>query len=539
MKIRSERRETQKGGIIVNQNPENRNSANSYPSSERPNYGTPNTHNYPNGTQPARQRPAPNGGQQQMRRALTEEERRRIDAARRAAAQRRMENPNPQAPERAQRPARPRNVPQGNAQGHRQRAALVNDPRQQADRPVTQQSQASRDRARRKVKPNGGLILFLLIAAVIVGVSIWQIVKNADGTKTAAEKSALTALADVPDVTEIGAESEAAAENAAQHPDTAQGTPSDNTPDPTAAASAEIPDPAQNEALPPDTPSPDPNSVNLTLYDTETVSNSMLDEGTLILVNASHPYEKADSIEVKNAFDVKNGDFKVSSSTLSLAPAALDAFVRLASAFAQETGSHDLLLNSGYRTVAEQQDVRESYLAAYGEDYVRAYVASPGESEHHTGLACDLTFYTDDGQNIPIPDYRNGSWITSYASDYGFILRYPENKSEITGIANEPWHFRYVGIPHSYVCEAKDWCLEEYVENIRNYTAEGTLLYVTNSGEIRDAEAADGLPTGDGWLIYSVPKESGSSTSFKVVRGYDYEISGTNDGGFIVTVILG
>ena len=503
----------------MNPYPENRNSSNSVPSQN----------DRTNRTQSAPQRQNPNANGQ-PRRALTEEERRRIEAARRAAAQRRLENPGAQPTQHPQRPPQQqRNVPQGNAQGHRQRAAMVNDPRGQGERPVTQQSQASRDRARRK--PNGGLILFLLLAALIVGVSLWQITKNAKQPAPETASSAITALADVPEVTEITAEEDTARIPDPQ-PDDADAAPAD----PAVTASAENP---ENEALPPDEPAPDPNDVNLTLYNTETVPNTAIDEGNLVLVNHEHPYAKADTIPVKNAFDEKNGDFKISSSSMSLAPAALDAFVKFASAFAQETGSHDLLLNSGHRTVAEQQNVWDYYLSTQGEAYVRAYVAKPGESEHHTGLCCDLTFYTDDGRNVPIPEYPNGPWLTSYATDYGFILRYPAEKVEITGIANEPWHFRYVGLPHSRVCEAKNWCLEEYIENIRNYSAEGTLLYITQSGDVYDAVASEGLPTTNGWLIYYVPKEAGDSTSFKVVRGYDYEISGANAGGFIVTIFLG
>ncbi len=485
-----------------------------------------------NRTSSAQPRTNPNG---QPRRALTEEERRRIEAARRAAAQRRMENPGVQPTQHPQRSTQQqRNIPQGNAEGHRQRAAMVNDPRRQGERPVTQQSQASRDRTRRK--PNGGLILFLLLAAVIVGISIWQITKNAKQPASEPASSTITALADVPEVTEIGAE-----ENTPSGSDTLEAQTSQDpaAPEDLPASAEPFAETPENEALPPDEPAPDPNDVNLTLYNTEVIPNTAIDEGNLVLVNQEHFFQKADTVEVRNAFDEKNGDFKVSSSTTCMAPAALDAFKKLASAFAEETGSHDLLLNSGHRTVAEQQEIRDYYLSIQGEAYVRAYVAKPGESEHHTGLCCDLTFYTDDGRNIPIPDYPNGQWIPSYASDYGFILRYPEGKSDITGIANEPWHFRYVGLPHSHVCEAKNWCLEEYIEKIRDYTAEGTLLYITHSGDVYDAIASEGLPTTNGWLIYFVPKEAGDSTSFKVVRGYDYEISGTNAGGYIVTIFLG
>ncbi|MBO6052458.1 MAG: hypothetical protein J6Q17_01855, partial [Clostridia bacterium] len=246
----------------MNQHPDNRNSSNSAPSNN-------NRYNKaPNRSQPAERRTNPNGGQQQ-RRALTEEERRRIDAARRAAAQRRMENPGASDPQRPQRSAGQRNVPQGNVQGHRQRAAMVNDPRQQADRPVTQQSQASRDRAHRDSKPNGGLILFLVLAAIIVGVSIWQITRNAKNAPAEPETSTVTALADVPDVTEIGADALSNAGATAQDP--VADTPTARE-DPAAAEestlSTDEPAEAENEELPPDMPAPDPNAVNLTLYDT-------------------------------------------------------------------------------------------------------------------------------------------------------------------------------------------------------------------------------------------------------------------------------
>ena len=108
----------------------------------------------------------------------------------------------------------------------------------------------------------------------------------------------------------------------------------------------------------------------------------------------------------------------------------------------------------------------------------------------------------------------------------------------MTGIANEPWHFRYVGVPHAYICTVKNWCLEEYVENVKAYTAEGTMLRVTAAGEVTEVRAADGLPTSDGWLVYYAPKTYGTETSVKVPRGSDYEISGNNVDGYIVTIVL-
>ena len=90
-------------------------------------------------------------------------------------------------------------------------------------------------------------------------------------------------------------------------------------------------------------------------------------------------------------------------------------------------------------------------------------VALPGTSEHATGLAVDIisTEYAalDDRQG----DTEEQKWLMEHCWEYGFILRYPESKSHITGIQFEPWHYRYVGVAAAQEIMAKGLCLEEYL----------------------------------------------------------------------------
>ena len=108
-------------------------------------------------------------------------------------------------------------------------------------------------------------------------------------------------------------------------------------------------------------------------------------------------------------------------------------------------------LDSCYRSVAEQQEVWDSFMEEYGEEYTRTYVAVPGYSEHHTGLALDL-FLVIDGEQVYLNEdmvEHTDVWAKIHAklADFGFILRYLEGKEDITGYGYEPWHIRYVDSP--------------------------------------------------------------------------------------------
>lgn len=85
-------------------------------------------------------------------------------------------------------------------------------------------------------------------------------------------------------------------------------------------------------------------------------------------------------------------------------------------------------------------------------------VAEPGKSEHNTGLAVDFNGVRDDFFKS-----KEFNWLVKNSANYGFILRYKKEKANITNVIFEPWHFRYVGKEHAKVMNAKDLCLEEYI----------------------------------------------------------------------------
>jgi D-alanyl-D-alanine carboxypeptidase len=134
----------------------------------------------------------------------------------------------------------------------------------------------------------------------------------------------------------------------------------------------------------------------------------------------------------------------------------------------------DLIVVSAYRSCAYQQQNFDNSLnerinkgMTYDEAYkeTAANVAFPGKSEHNAGVAADImtSSYTsmDDDGFKNTPEYK---WLQDNAYKYGFILRYPENKTDITGIIYEPWHYRFVGKYYANEIRNSGLCLEEYFE---------------------------------------------------------------------------
>ncbi|MBC7746409.1 M15 family metallopeptidase [Pedobacter sp.] len=115
-----------------------------------------------------------------------------------------------------------------------------------------------------------------------------------------------------------------------------------------------------------------------------------------------------------------------------------------------EAAGYPLMLSSAYRSIADQQSLYTAFVETKGQAAADRYVANPGQSEHHTGLAVDLSDISDScSLNSDRCSLGNDSsaWLATYAHLYGFTIRYPEGKQPITGISYEPWHYRYVGIP--------------------------------------------------------------------------------------------
>ena len=144
---------------------------------------------------------------------------------------------------------------------------------------------------------------------------------------------------------------------------------------------------------------------------------------------------------------------------------AADAFHRLVEAAAEE--EIDIVMTTAYRSYEFQQILWDNYVAQKGEAEANKTSARPGESEHQTGLAVDLSTSEIDYRNSSdFADTAAGRWVAENAHRFGFILRFPEGKSDITGYSYEPWHIRYVGLTVAEDIYEEDLTLEEYLEQL-------------------------------------------------------------------------
>lgn len=132
-------------------------------------------------------------------------------------------------------------------------------------------------------------------------------------------------------------------------------------------------------------------------------------------------------------------------------------------AAAEEKQLH-LFAVSGYRSYERQEAIFASNAAQHGEEEANQFSARAGESEHQTGLVMDVTS-PDVNYDLVIEfgETKEGKWLQQFASEYGFIIRYPQGKEHITGYQYEPWHLRYVGRTAAKEIMVNDLTLEEYL----------------------------------------------------------------------------
>ncbi|MBQ9139191.1 MAG: D-alanyl-D-alanine carboxypeptidase family protein [Ruminococcus sp.] len=140
-------------------------------------------------------------------------------------------------------------------------------------------------------------------------------------------------------------------------------------------------------------------------------------------------------------------------------------------------------------------------------------------SESKTGNTVDVAIMGC-GSILPYDGLDVEKWVVDNCTNYGYIVRYPKDKIELTGESYCPWHLRYVGIPHSLIMGANNWCLEEYINYVHGFTKDDPLE--CNVGD-RNYE------------IYSVPS-MGDVTYISVPLSGNYEISGDGSTGYIITI---
>lgn len=231
--------------------------------------------------------------------------------------------------------------------------------------------------------------------------------------------------------------------------------------------------------------------------------------GPLILVNEAHAFISANDPLLLDTIDLRYPDICVERNT-----------ARLLKQLLPDGKSCGIVPVSGHRSIPEQQQIWDETVAQSGLSFARIYVALPGHSEHHTGLAIDLGWQSEDSElDFIRPAFPYDGACGEFrkaALRFGFVERYAQGKEAITGIGHEPWHFRYVGFPHSVIMQSNGLCLEEYIERVRGYSEANPLCYYTGDYKIEI------------WFVqseqYPPPHPDGYT-----------QISGNNVDGFIVT----
>ena len=256
-------------------------------------------------------------------------------------------------------------------------------------------------------------------------------------------------------------------------------------------------------------------------------SNAVVHEGALILVNNYYALEE-DGKDLVSLYDVKmereSHSFSVRDGELQVKQEMADAVISMLDDFYEETYDDNILVISGYRTQEQQQSLYDQYENHEEGEETEQRAAKPGYSEHQTGYGVDLSLYDGsdyDGTGIY-------SWIDEHCADYGLILRYPDGKTDQTEIMYEPWHYRYVGVPHASVIMEKGMCLEEYLDYVKEFSFEGEHLMASDA-------------SGKSYEIYYYPADSNQeNTLVPVPSGVEnYTIEGNNVDGFIVTIETG
>ncbi len=265
-------------------------------------------------------------------------------------------------------------------------------------------------------------------------------------------------------------------------------------------------------------------------YITEQYANTNKNVGDLILVNAQHRYDLTDSIGSKltnlygyeghgSHYVIPDSNTKIRSTIVqSLKQLIFDMVDANADTLGTTATTDKLYITGAYRDTALQTTLNGNNPDRYPE--------LPGFSEHHTGLAFDLKVMSKQA-TISLRD-NEYEWLEAHCVEYGFVIRYDASKSALTGIADEPYHLRYVGVPHATYMTERDLCLEEYLELLRN-----SHKYDQTPLEIKSGEQE--------YLVYYVEAntvEGATFTSVPVPPASEgtYTISGDNMNGFIVTV---
>ena len=250
-------------------------------------------------------------------------------------------------------------------------------------------------------------------------------------------------------------------------------------------------------------------------YITIQMKDTDIFKGSLILINSGNSYMIPEDNDLVSVADIKTSSYRVDDKEIMLDASIADALNEMMDAFFAETGRDSITAISGFRTYEKQQEILDDYINLLGPIEALKWAATPGNSEHHSGLALDIGVYNGTAVRT-FTGMGVNAWFKENCYKYGFILRYTKDKTNITGTADEPWHFRYIGNPHATSVYRNAWCFEEYINHIRDFTFDDPCQTIYNS---------------EMYLIYYT-----SDSNIRIPFDCEFDISGDNIGGFIVTV---
>lgn len=244
---------------------------------------------------------------------------------------------------------------------------------------------------------------------------------------------------------------------------------------------------------------------------TITLTPKDIHAGNLILVNAQHPYHESEETNRYVPVNATERTVLLERHAVSLLSMLMDEL----------DGWKEICAVSGWRSMEEQQEIYGRSWEDHGEEYTKKFVAPPGCSEHQTGLAIDLGLRQDKIDFI-CPHFPYTGICQTFrekAIPFGFIERYPCGKEEITRIAHEPWHFRYVGAPHAEIMSHYNFSLEEYHEFLKQYP----------HGKKHYQYYSQGTHFSISYLA------ARADTRFEIGNDTAFSVSGNNMDGYIIT----
>lgn len=243
-----------------------------------------------------------------------------------------------------------------------------------------------------------------------------------------------------------------------------------------------------------------------------TLSAKGINKGNLIVINNDHSYDfPTGDPKLKSVYEERNSSYSVSDMEVQLDTETIAQLNAMMAAFEEETGYSGMQIFSGYRT-KEDQDSRYDN----GSTGFRG-----GCSDYHSGRSFNLKINFGDGTSDyynaeKYPDY---AWISEHAAEYGFVVRYPDNKEGVTGEESRSYTFRYVGIPHAMYMTEHKLCLEEYIEKLHSYSVDNPLEITVDDTT---------------YSVFYVPI-GGTNDVDVTIPSENYTASGDNINGYLVT----